>query len=476
MMNPIHEQNALQLPGRNRVKLRMCNLRLHSSGVFSNVYRGTLLEPEPVKEVAVKKTWPEKMDDHRNIELILLLALSREKHKNIVQVLFTFQTISDRKDKRICESMVFDFMPQTFSSAIPDIFGPPMNIVDCKLYTWQLFNGLYFLLRKRICHRDIKPQNLLVDPESGILKIGDFGSAKHMANVIRSTPYQVTRFYRPPELLLDSDQYTCLVDVWSAGCCVGEMLRGEVLFPGRDGKHQLKLIVQALGSPSDADVAAMRTPMRLEGERVAGKGLSSLLPKATTEFVTFLGRILQYTPKSRLCGRELLLDPFFSDILTPGKKRTNGRLISDVISPEELLDLKVGRKNRKKPSTKDANGNPQTPIVPSPMADTATAVQIPRKSFASVSEEGGGAKKASPPPMVASAGPKKPSAEKTTSLEDTKNPQNRRKSSLRRKSCGPAAGSKASSRIPCKTAAPIANELPPSTATTQASNVGSKEK
>lgn len=81
---------------------------------------------------------------------------------------------------------------------------------------------------------------------------------------VESTAYQVTRFYRPPELLLEAIYYTPLVgkssvspallivsslDVWSSGCVLGEMLRGHVLFPGRDSKHQLRLIIDALGSP-----------------------------------------------------------------------------------------------------------------------------------------------------------------------------------------------------------------------------------
>jgi glycogen synthase kinase 3 beta len=118
---------------------------------------------------------------------------------------------------------------------------------------------------------------LLVDPELGLLKIGDFGSAKHMTNVVRSTSYQVTRFYRPPELLLDSDQYSCLVDVWSAGCCVGEMLKGEVLFPGRESKHQLKLIIQALGPPTENEIFSMKAPTRYEGEKFVPKGLDSVI-------------------------------------------------------------------------------------------------------------------------------------------------------------------------------------------------------
>uniref|UniRef100_A0AC34QUM0 Protein kinase domain-containing protein n=1 Tax=Panagrolaimus sp. JU765 TaxID=591449 RepID=A0AC34QUM0_9BILA len=332
----------------------MTNLRLHSSGVFSNVYRGTLREPGPQKEIALKKTWPEKADPndprHINLELIMLLALSRDPHKNIVQVLFTFQSISDRKDKKICESMVFDFMPQTLSATIPQVFGPPLNTIDIKLYTWQLFNGLYYLLKKRICHRDIKPQNLLVDPVSGCLKIGDFGSAKHMGDSPKSSPYQVTRFYRPPELLLESDQYSCLVDVWSAGCCVGEMIRGEVLFPGRDSKHQLRLIMQSLGSPTEADIIAMKAPTRLEGPQVVPRGLEMLVPKAPKEFVSFLQRILVYNPRNRLCGRELLLDQFFADIFAPTKRRNNGRMVGDAISFEDIQELRNPRRRSRKHS------------------------------------------------------------------------------------------------------------------------------
>jgi serine/threonine protein kinase len=148
--------------------------------------------------------------------------------------------------------MVFDFMPATLHQHIKSLGGMNPNIVDIKLYTWQIFNGLYFLSRKKICHRDIKPQNILIDPQSGRLKIADLGSAKVISNV-ESTAYQVTRFYRPPELLLDATFYSCLVDIWSAGCVLGELLRGYVLFPGRDAKHQLRLIIDVLGSPDKAE-------------------------------------------------------------------------------------------------------------------------------------------------------------------------------------------------------------------------------
>ncbi|VDM48881.1 unnamed protein product [Toxocara canis] len=123
----------------------MKNLRWHSCGVFGNVYRGTLLSPSPRREIAVKKTWPDVDKKHCrvNLELNILLGLSREKHKNIVQILYTFRSITP--DKKVCESMVFDYMPMTLSVIIKQIGGKHPNYLDIKLYTWQLFNGLMFL-------------------------------------------------------------------------------------------------------------------------------------------------------------------------------------------------------------------------------------------------------------------------------------------------------------------------------------------
>uniref|UniRef100_A0A0N4YDF1 Putative glycogen synthase kinase 3-related (inferred by orthology to a S. mansoni protein) n=1 Tax=Nippostrongylus brasiliensis TaxID=27835 RepID=A0A0N4YDF1_NIPBR len=261
-------QPAKEMPEMKNVKLRMTNLHLHANGVFSNVYRGTLLSPGAApREIAIKKTWPGKRllalvravlnrkSRDRNFEMIFLTGISREKHKNI-----------------ICESFVFDFMPDTLGSLIEN---NSLDLVDMKMYTWQMFNGLQYLSQLQIMHRDIKPVNILADHNIGLLKIGDFGSAKVVRPGMTSTPYQVddphisgfwgrkkdvlapfqvTRFYRPPELLLGCEIYNWTVDIWSAGCVLGEMVKGNVLFPGRDSKHQLKLIRRALGSPTDADL------------------------------------------------------------------------------------------------------------------------------------------------------------------------------------------------------------------------------
>ncbi|XGW30170.1 hypothetical protein V3C99_009295 [Haemonchus contortus] len=337
MSQEIVEQPAKEMPEMTTVILKMTNLRLHASGVFSNVYRGTVLEPKPQREIAIKKTWPESKDRERNFEMIFLTGISRKKHKNIVQMIFAF---SNRvgKDNKICESFVFDFLPDTLASVIK---REVLDDTDIKIYTWQLFNGLRYLSMHQIVHRDIKPLNVLIDHPLALLKIGDFGSAKIVRRLMKSTAYQVTRFYRPPELLLGSEYYNWTVDLWSAGCVVGEMLRGNVLFPGRHGRHQLKLIFLCLGSPTDEDVKLMKVPTKIvsNGRVVIGTGLAQLCPHADQGMIELLAKVLVYRPNDRLYGRQLLMHPAFASILKEGTKRSNGQLVSTVITPEDIKDV-----------------------------------------------------------------------------------------------------------------------------------------
>uniref|UniRef100_A0A1I7XQR7 Protein kinase domain-containing protein n=1 Tax=Heterorhabditis bacteriophora TaxID=37862 RepID=A0A1I7XQR7_HETBA len=280
----IIEQSAKKMPEMQEVKLLMTGLHLHANGVFSNVYRGILLSPGHQREIAIKKTWPKgelrifilhiykTENKERNFEMVFLTGINRKKHKNIVQMLFAFTKTVGKNEARpiICESFVFDFMPDTLASMIKKDL---LNIIDIKLYTWQLFNGLLYLSSHYIVHRDIKPVNILVDYQIGLLKIGDFGSAKIVRKDVKSTCYQVTRFYRPPELLLESQYYKWTSDLWSGGCVVGEMLRQNVLFPGKNRKEQLRLIFNCLGSPTKDEIKSMKTPIQLEGKKIVGYGL-----------------------------------------------------------------------------------------------------------------------------------------------------------------------------------------------------------
>ncbi|CAG9532665.1 unnamed protein product [Cercopithifilaria johnstoni] len=324
-MDLICEQSAIELPSKKKVKLRMKNLRLHSSGVFSNVYRGTLLSPGPRKEIALKKTWPNlEMNSQANTELKVLLDLGHKRHKNIIE---------------ICETIIFEYLPQTISNIVKQIGGKCPDYIEIKLYSWQLFNGLTYLSNNHICHRDIKPQNLLIEPFSGMLKIADFGSAKFMKKMTKSTFYQVTRYYRPPELLLKATFYSPQVDVWSGGCVLGEITKGSILFPGKNAQHQFKLVVDALGNPDETELMDMKAAILLIDDQIAPHGFKPILPYASEEIIDILQRILVYSPNKRLCGEVLLSDPFFQELFIPNKRRTNGTFISNIITLDDIQEI-----------------------------------------------------------------------------------------------------------------------------------------
>jgi cyclin-dependent kinase-like len=119
---------------------------------------------------------------------------------------------------------------------------------DVKTYLYQVFKAIEYCHRNNVIHRDIKPENLLINPKRKELKICDFGFARVLNSKAGAglTDYVATRWYRAPELLL-SPHYGKEVDIWAAGCIMGEITDGEALFPGESEIDQLFCIQKILG-------------------------------------------------------------------------------------------------------------------------------------------------------------------------------------------------------------------------------------
>jgi serine/threonine protein kinase len=118
----------------------------------------------------------------------------------------------------------------------------PSSII--KLYAFQTLRALAYLHHVGICHRDIKPQNLLIDQEKQLIKICDFGSAKKLIKGEPNVSYICSRYYRAPELIFGCSDYSTQIDVWSIGCVLAEFIIGDPIFPGESGVDQLVQIIK----------------------------------------------------------------------------------------------------------------------------------------------------------------------------------------------------------------------------------------
>ncbi|KAI4350026.1 hypothetical protein L6164_010554 [Bauhinia variegata] len=214
-------------------------------GTYSNVYKAK--DMLTGKIVALKKVRFDNLEPE-SVKFMAreILILRRLDHPNVVKLQ---GLVTSRMSCSLY--LVFDYMEHDLAglAASPRIkFTEP----QVKCYMHQLLSGLEHCHDRHILHRDIKGSNLLID-NGGVLKIADFGLAsffdpnhKHLM-----TSRVVTLWYRPPELLLGATDYGVGVDLWSAGCILGELLAGKPIMPGRNEVEQLHKIYKLCGSPSD---------------------------------------------------------------------------------------------------------------------------------------------------------------------------------------------------------------------------------
>lgn len=144
-----------------------------------------------------------------------------------------------------------EYVPQNLHQVIG---GQPLQICDCRRFLFQLLRALLHLNVLRICHRDLKPENLLVGGQS--LKVADFGSAKRL-NTGPSCSYICSRWWRAPELVVGSSDYSTSIDWWSAGCIAAEMMLGRPLFMGDKNWAQMYEMTRVLGTPSKHQIQAL---------------------------------------------------------------------------------------------------------------------------------------------------------------------------------------------------------------------------
>jgi serine/threonine protein kinase len=213
-------------------------------GSFGAVFLAKVVETDEM--VAIKKVLQDKR--FKNRELQIMVQLSQQQHPYIVALKHHFQTKGMKTSDEVYLNLVLEYVPETIYS-LTKYFNrrkESMPIFSVKLYMYQLARALGHIHGMGICHRDIKPHNLLVDPVKHVLKLCDFGSAKAFVKGEPNVAYICSRFYRAPELIFGATDYTCAIDVWSHGCVFAELLLGSPIFPGSSGVDQLVEIIKIL--------------------------------------------------------------------------------------------------------------------------------------------------------------------------------------------------------------------------------------
>jgi len=161
-----------------------------------------------------------------------------------------------------------------------------ISITHIKKITREILEGLKFMHAKNICHRDLKPDNILLDANLDV-KLCDFGSSKKLVSTNQNIPHVVSRYYRAPEVLLCHTDYTTKIDIWAAGCILVELFTKEPLFMGKSEGLQLLEIMSILGVPKAEDreylyssLAKSTKKLVMSVKEMPKTDLASMLPKS----------------------------------------------------------------------------------------------------------------------------------------------------------------------------------------------------
>ncbi|KAI3687300.1 hypothetical protein L1987_80994 [Smallanthus sonchifolius] len=271
-------------------------------GTFGVVWRALNKHNDEV--VAIKKMKRKYYSWEECMNLREVKSLRKLNHPNIVKL-----------KEVIRENNILYFVFEYMECSLYELMKnrvKPFSETEIRNWFFHVFQGLVYMHQHGYFHRDLKPENLLVS--KGVIKIADFGLAREITSQPPYTDYVSTRWYRAPELLLQSPKYGSAVDLWAMGAIMAELFTLRPLFPGSSEADEICKICSVIGRPTEStwcEGLELASTLNYRFPELAGVNLSALIPSASNEAINLISALCSWDPCKRPTAVEALQHPFF---------------------------------------------------------------------------------------------------------------------------------------------------------------------
>jgi cyclin-dependent kinase 2 len=288
---------------------RYSKLEKIGEGTYGVVYKARDRVSQEV--IALKKIRLDAEDEGVPSTAIREISLLKElQHQNIVRLKDVVHS-----EKKL--HLVFEFLEHDLKKHMDQHQATGgLTAMQVKSFLYQMLRGIAFCHSHRVLHRDLKPQNLLIDRDRN-LKLADFGLARAFGIPVRTYTHEVvTLWYRAPEILLGSKHYATPVDMWSVGCIFAEMVNGRPLFPGDSEIDELFRVFRYLGTPNEETWPGVSNlpDFKATFPQWRSRPITECCPSLDADGLDLLAKMLIYEPSKRISAKAALSHPYFEDL------------------------------------------------------------------------------------------------------------------------------------------------------------------
>lgn len=333
-------------------------IRKVGDGTYGSVLLARLKKKN--EQVAIKKMKKKFYSWDECVKLREVQSLKKLNHNNIVKL----KEVIRENDElffvfELMESNAYDVMKNRKK------FLPEDTI---RSYVKQILLGLAYMHKNGFFHRDMKPENLLVNKSTtaGVadkLKIADFGLAREIRSRPPYTDYVSTRWYRAPEVLLRSVSYNSPIDLWAVGCIMAEFYTFRPLFPGSSEPDEIYKICSVLGTPESwLEGNKLASAMNYTFPRFSATPLQELIPNASKDAIKLMNDLLKYDPNKRPTANQALQYSYFKNM---GSSSGSGSYSSSAVprtssnplaSSQSKANISKGSSTSQRDTRKDVGG------------------------------------------------------------------------------------------------------------------------